>query len=160
LQQLRTPPETAVFFLCFESAVWARQNWIMAYVIEFTATLNVSDPKIYINDCCWGGDVIRDGLLPVVSPEYEDVQTTQEDWGWFIWMRRGQQWSGVDIYCDDKESGAFRILISGWQRRWLRRKHVEGDDLEHIKEVTVNEISKWGKIIKVQRLSPDYRKEL
>ena len=132
----------------------------MAYEIEFTAALSVPNPEIYINDCCWGGDEIRDRLLPLVSPEYEDAQTTQEDWGWFIWMRRGQQWTGIDIYCDAKESGEFRIHISGWQRRWLRRKHVEGDDLEHIKEVTMSEISKWGKVITVRKFTADFRTEL
>jgi len=132
----------------------------MAYEIEFTATLNVSDPKIYINDCCWGGDVIRDRLLPMVSSEYEHVETSQEDWGWFIWMRRGQQWSGVDIYSDEKDSGDFRIHISGWQQGWFGRKHIEGDDLEHIREVTVNEIGNWGKVIKVRKFTADFKTEL
>jgi hypothetical protein len=132
----------------------------MAYEIEFIAALSVPNPKIYINDCCWGGDEIRDRLIGAIATGYDHVQTFQEDWGWFIWMRRGRQWSGVDIYCDDKESGEFRIHISGWQRGWLRRKHVEGDDLEHIKEVTVNEIGKWGKVMKVRKFTADFRSEL
>lgn len=132
----------------------------MAYEIELTALLTVPDPEIYINDCCWGGDVIRDRLVAGIATGYDHMETLQEDWGWYIWMRRGEQWSGVDIYCDNKQSGEFRIHISGWQARWLGRKHIEGNDLEHIKDVTVNEIGKWGKVIKVRKFTADFKAEL
>ena len=132
----------------------------MAYEIEFAVTLTVADPEIYINDCCWGGDVIRDRLLPVVKDGYSSVQTCQEDWGWFIWMDRGPQRTGVDIYCDDKDSGAFRIHIYGSRRKWFLLKFVDGDDIEHVKELTINEINKWGKVMRVQKYTPDFMTEL
>jgi len=131
----------------------------VAYEIEFTAKFTVDNPERYINDCCWGGDVIRDRLLPAVSGGYEKVQTGQEDWGWFIWMRHGKQRTHADIYCDDKVSGSYRIHIYGAQRKWLRLKLVDGDDIDHVKSLTVNEIDKWGRITRVQRFTPDFQTE-
>ena len=68
------------------------------YEIGLTKSVEVSDPSIYINDCCWGGDVVRDELLPLISQKFEDVVTEQEDWGWFIWFRRAQIRLAIDIF--------------------------------------------------------------
>jgi hypothetical protein len=77
----------------------------MPYEITFTKSLSVRDESIYINECCWGGDVVRDELLPLVSQNAADLQTGQEDWGWFIWFKRGQVHLAIDICCDDPRKG-------------------------------------------------------
>ena len=125
----------------------------MAYEIEFAAKFTVADPELYINDCCWGGDVVRDKLLPIVNVGFSDVQTLQEDWGWFIWMDRGPRRICVDIFCDDKETGKFRIMITASQRSWFRRKPVDESGIEPLKNVVVNEIAKFGQIARVEKIS-------
>ena len=91
----------------------------MPYEVTFNKPIVVSDTSMYINDCCWGGDIIRDELLPVVSSRYERVQTEQEDWGWFIWFRRGTVALSVDIFCDDPKQGLFRIRLTSRRKRFV-----------------------------------------
>lgn len=57
------------------------QSEAVPYEVTFRKNVVVSDNSIYINECCWGGDIIRDELLPVISSRFEVVQTEQEDWG-------------------------------------------------------------------------------
>ena len=134
----------------------------MAYEIEFSTKVSVGDPEIYTNDCCWGCDVVRDRLLPVLSKTalYERVQTNQEDWGWFIWMRRGTELTRIHMHCDDKEAGEFRIHIFASRRRWLFWKDIDTPDVERLQEVLTSEIRKWGTIKSVQRFTPDFMTEL
>jgi hypothetical protein len=91
----------------------------MPYAIEFTKPVQVADPDIYINECCWGGDVVTKQLLPLVTGEYDDIQHEQEDWGWFIWFRKDRIALAIDVTCDDPEQGAFRIHLTSRQKRWL-----------------------------------------
>jgi hypothetical protein len=133
----------------------------MAYEIEFTAQISVSNPHIYINDCCWGGDVVRDRLMPLVRGRFSDIQTAQEDWGWFIWFRRGAVLLAIDIFCDEKATGRFRIHISANKKKWLiLRSTVDSSETSEIKEAVAGEIRKWGTIVKITRFSPDFMKEL
>ena len=64
-------------------------NAAMPYEISFRKFIEVPDPEIYFNECCWGGDVVQQQLLPLVTAEYTDVMAEQEDWGWFIWFKKG-----------------------------------------------------------------------
>jgi hypothetical protein len=61
----------------------------MPYELSFSKQLPHIDREQYINDCCIGGDLVVNQLLPSVQARYTDVQTEQEDWGWFIWFRKG-----------------------------------------------------------------------
>jgi hypothetical protein len=133
----------------------------MAYEIEFTAQISVANPNIYFNDCCWGGDVICERLLPFVRGRFSDIQTAQEDWGWFIWFRQGAVLLAIDIFCDEKESGRFRVHISANKKKWLIfRSAVGPPETAEIKEAVVGEIRKWGTIAKITRFSPDFTKEI
>ena len=88
------------------------------YQLSFTAAVTVTDGRSrYINDCCWGGDVIRNRLMPVVAERYQEVRTEQEDWGWFIWFRDGAIRLAVDIFCDDIPSGAFRVRLTSRRKK-------------------------------------------
>ena len=134
----------------------------MAYEIEFTTKVSVTDPEVYVNDCCWGADVVRDRLLPVVSTTrvYDSVRTGQEDWGWYIWMRQKTELTRIHMQCDDKERGGFRIHILSSKKRWLLWKDIDTPDVERIQQVTISEIKKWGTIKRVQRFTPDFMTEL
>lgn len=134
----------------------------MAYEIEFTTTVDVTDPGIYINDCCWGGDVVCDKLLPAVSSTglYENVKTGQEDWGWYIWMRQKTELTRIHIQCDDKQAGEFRIHIFSSKKRWLLWKDMDLPDVERVQQVIISEVKKWGTIKRVQRFASDFLTEL
>lgn len=81
-----------------------------------TTRLTAPDPDIYINDCCWGGDVIRDWLLSIISGTYQKVFTEQEDWGWLLWFQSGTARLAIDIFCDDIPNCKFRIRLTS--RNW------------------------------------------
>ncbi|HET9839200.1 MAG TPA: hypothetical protein VFR84_13265 [Candidatus Angelobacter sp.] len=132
----------------------------MAYEITFAAKAAIPDRGIYINDCCWGGDVIRDRLLPILRRRHDDIQTNQEDWGWFIWMDRRPYWIAIDIMCNDKESGEFLIHISATYRKWFWSKAVELEEVRLLKEIVVKALAEFGTVTRTQRFSPDFRYEL
>jgi hypothetical protein len=68
----------------------SRYRVAMAHEVCFTKKLEIKDSSSYVNECCWGGHVVRDRILPSIRAEFSEVQTNQEDWGWFIWIRGGR----------------------------------------------------------------------
>jgi hypothetical protein len=118
---------------------------LVPYELSFTKPLVVADPSIYINECCWGGDIVRDKLLPAISNKYAEVFTNQEDWGWFIWFRQGPIHLAVDIFCDDPQRGEFRIRLSTGYKRWfIIRTEVDGAELESLRDLVSAEVSLWA----------------
>jgi hypothetical protein len=117
----------------------------VVYEISFTKPLVVADSDIYINDCCWGGDVVRDQLLPLVSSSYEKLQTGQEDWGWFLWFRRGPVRLAIDICCDNSTTGEFRVRLSSQVKRGLfGRWEVATPQLEEIRRLVTSQLEAWA----------------
>lgn len=55
----------------------------MPYELSFRKRIEISDREIYINDCCIGGDLVLDRLLPSFADAYSNLRSNQEDSGWF-----------------------------------------------------------------------------
>src|SRR5262245_56138693 len=91
----------------------------MPYEIGIVKAVKVASEDIYFNDCCFGGDVVSDRLLPMIRTLYQDIQANQEDWGWFIWFKHGAVSLAVDIFCDDPASGVFRLRLTSKVKRAL-----------------------------------------
>jgi len=70
----------------------------MPYEISFAKQVPLLDREEYINVCCVGGDAVVNQLLPSVRSRYIDIQTNQEDWGWFIWFNKGILWGLHNTY--------------------------------------------------------------
>ena len=116
----------------------------MPYEITFRKRLDIADPEIYFNSCCWGGDVIVERLLPAISATYEDVQSDQEDWGWFIWFRRGAVRLGIDVFCEVPEEGSFQLHLTARRRKWLFFDCVvDGPELDAIKALVLRNLEEW-----------------
>lgn len=129
----------------------------MAYEISFAKQVSISDPDIYINGCCWGGDIIRDRLLPAVSRNFEDVMTAQEDWGWFIWVRRGPIRFGIDIFCDDPEKGLFRILLTARRKKLLLfDSYVDSPELDDLRNLVTSHLADWAGTAAVKKVRIPY----
>lgn len=58
----------------------------MPYELSFTKPLGAIDKESYINDCCIGGDVVAETLIPKLRLRYGDLSPVGEDWGWFLWF--------------------------------------------------------------------------
>lgn len=126
----------------------------MAYKITFIKSVSVADPSIYFNDCCWGGDIIRDELLPLVSNQYEEVLSNQEDWGWFIWFRRGPIRFTIDVFCDEPRTSKFRLLLTSQKKKWLIfDSPVDGPELEHLKDVVRQHLASRVEGMHIERIS-------
>ncbi len=130
----------------------------MPYQIVFTKKLEVADESQYINDCCWGGDLVTARLLPKISERYERVQSDQEDWGWFIWFRKGNVSLAIDVFCDDSAKGAFRAHLTARRKRLLMIDQIaDGPELEDLKQLVVAELETWtGSACTVTRLDGNY----
>ena len=135
----------------------------MPYELAFTKSFEVScdDPEargpraFYINDCCWGGDVVTEQLLPLVK-DYEKVFTCQEDWGWFIWFRKGDQRFEINIMCDAPKVGEFRIHLVAFRRKWLRRVVADTPELETLLGLVAAQLNFWASDVKVAKVNEDF----
>ncbi len=116
----------------------------MPYEVSFTKRVPVLDREDYINECCVGGDAVRDRILPAVQARYGQVDTNQEDWGWFIWFRQGHVGLAIDIFTDDPDHGAFRIhLTSRTKRLLLFDDIVDTPELEALRDLVVADSVDW-----------------
>ena len=125
----------------------------MPYEVAFTRPVTIAiDRDEYINDCCIGGDVVVDALMPAVRERYEDIQSNQEDWGWFIWFRKGRVKLAIDVTTDDGEAGEFRLRLTSRTKRFLGYKEADTTELEELRDLIESELRKWSAVgIKVER---------
>lgn len=104
----------------------------MPYEISFKKAVTVADPEIYINDCCWGGDVVQAQLLPLIEGQYDDVEANQEDWGWLIWFRSGNVHLQINITTDSKDEFRIHLVSLRKHKKFLftREEIVDLPELE------------------------------
>ena len=126
----------------------------MPYEVSFSKRVPLLDREQYINECCVGGDAVVNRLLPLMKAPYADVQTNQEDWGWFIWFRKDNVRLAVDIFTDDPERGMFRIHLTSRTKRFLVFDSViDTPELEELRRIIESELSAWcGQTVKVDHL--------
>ncbi len=125
----------------------------MAYEISFTKKFVIQDTDRYHNECCWGGDMVRDELLPLVKENFQNVRTHQEDWGWFIWFRQGSIYLAINIHCDDPESGEFRIHLTSRKRKFLWFEAIaDGPELERVREMVTTRIQASAGDYRIERI--------
>ena len=127
----------------------------MPYELSFVKRVPISDRDQYINECCVGGDAVVDELLPVIQriPEYSHIQSNQEDWGWFIWFRKGPVRLAIDVHTDDGDAGEFRARLTSTLKRFLwRYAEIDTPELEELLQLVVRELKRWsGSDVRVER---------
>lgn len=130
----------------------------MPYQLEFKKQLAVEDIDLYFNECCIGGDQVTEILLPLVREGYSAIQHEQEDWGWFIWFRRNKEKLAIDVFCDDPESGSFRIFLTSRKKgRFFGYKVTDTNELEVLKSKVAAQLNNWADSpISETRLDEDY----
>src|SRR5207244_275388 len=117
----------------------------MPYAVSFTKRVSVVDREQYINDCCIGGDVVVNQLLPYVKARYSDIQTHQEDWGWFIWFRKGNVRLAIDVFTDNPDEGDFRIHLTSRTKRFLFLNSViDTSELEELRSLVASYLASWA----------------
>ncbi len=116
----------------------------MPYTLTFSKQVEIADTDLYINDCCIGGDVVLDRLLPALREKYgNDLQWNQEDWGWFVWFEDGPIKLAVDISTDDDRS-KFQMQLTSRRPRFILSDKVEdGTELEALRELIVRRLKDW-----------------
>jgi hypothetical protein len=115
----------------------------MPYEISFTKRVAITDREQYWNECCVGGDHVVNQLLPAVRARYEDIQTNQEDWGWFIWFKKGAVKLAIDVHTDDGDAGEFRIRLTSQTKRFLSDKEQDTPELDELRQLVESELQKW-----------------
>ena len=123
----------------------------MPYIVSFVKSVQVADREQYINDCCVGGDVVLDRLLPSLRGRYgADLQSNQEDWGWFAWFGQSGVKLAVDVHTTDHEIAAFAVHLTSRRPRFLLGAKVQDTpELEQLRELVVSQLESWP----VERLS-------
>jgi hypothetical protein len=116
----------------------------MPYILEFTRPVTVTDREHYINECCVGGDIIVEALLPAVRKRYEDIESAQEDWGWFIWCRKGPVMLAIDVFTDDAEAGRFRVCLTTRVKKLFGYKDADTPELEELRSFVEGALREIG----------------
>jgi len=129
----------------------------MPYQLSFTHPVAIVNRADYINECCVGGDIVLDQLLPALRERYGEVAADEEDWGWFAWFDEGNVRLAVDVFTDDPEAGAFRIHLTSRTRRLLVvAKAVDTPELDVLRDIVVDALAAWiGSRPSVTRIERD-----
>lgn len=131
----------------------------MPYIVSLWKKVQIADSDIYFNECCIGGDVVLDRLLPVLQQRYgEDIESNQEDWGWFAWFEDAGTRLAVDVYTDDPKDGAFRVHLTSSRTRFLLGAKIEDcPELERLRELVLERLKSWPvSRINVERVDEKY----
>jgi hypothetical protein len=116
----------------------------MPYAVNFNKLVSVADPDQYINDCCIGGDIVLRELLPALKEKYGDLQSNQEDWGWFAWFEQGGLKLAVDVFANDTNTGEFQIHLTSCKPRLLLGAKIQDTpELESLRDLVVSELKRW-----------------
>ena len=116
----------------------------MPYALTFTRPVVIAAREHYINDCCVGGDIVIERLLPALRDRYGDLQSNQEDWGWFAWFEHEGVKLAVDVFTNDEQTGEFQLhLTSRMPRLLLTAKVQDMPELEALRELVTKELATW-----------------
>ena len=116
----------------------------MPYALRFRKGLAVTDREQYINQCCIGGDIVLDCLLPGLRAKYGDIQSNQEDWGWFAWFEHAGVKLAVDVFTEDHEAGEFQLHLTSRRPRLILGSKVEDTpELEELKTLVTGALEAW-----------------
>lgn len=117
----------------------------MPYELAFIKGFSIEGRDKYINECCVGGDVVMNQLLPELRIRYRDIESDQEDWGWFAWFKDAGSNLAVDVFGDDPDAGEFRIHFTSKVPRFLfGAKVIDTPELETLRVPVVDAISRWS----------------
>ena len=105
----------------------------MPYILQFTKPVAITDREQYINECCVGGDRIVEALMPAVRERYQDIESAQEDWGWFIWCKQGPLLLAIDVFADDAEAGQFRVCLTTRVKRFFGYRDADTPALDELR---------------------------
>jgi hypothetical protein len=131
----------------------------MPYSVRFLKRVATAGREPYINECCVGGDVVLEQLLPALRERYGALEPTQEDWGWFAWFERDGAKLAVDVFTHDPQTGEFEIHLTSRQPRILRSAQViDMPELEYLRDDVVARLQAWPvRELTVERLDEKYR---
>ena len=116
----------------------------MPFSIRFRKPVDVTEAEPYINDCCIGGDVVLERLLPALRQAYGDLEPTQEDWGWFVWFEHVGVKLAVDVFTQDPLTNEFEIHLTSRKARLLRSARVvDTPELEALRRRVVSSLEAW-----------------
>src|SRR5262245_59550463 len=130
----------------------------MPYELSFAKRVPLLDRSQYINDCCIGGDAVVNRLLPAVRAHYNEIQTNQEDWGWFIWCVKGPVKLAIDVFNEDADEGRFLVhLTSRTRPLYLFSAIVDTPELEELRALVESDLDAWiGYDVKTIHLDHKY----
>jgi hypothetical protein len=116
----------------------------MPYELTFRRPLQVSDPDLYLNECCIGGDVVCAAIRPALESAYDGLTSNQEDWGWFIWFSENGVDLAVDVFCEDPAAGDYKVHLTSRVRRFfLPAKVNDTPELEALRLRVTTALTDW-----------------
>jgi hypothetical protein len=130
----------------------------MPYALTFRKPVVITDREQYINDCCIGGDLVIDRLLPALRAKYGELQSNQEDWGWFAWFEQSGVDLAVDVFTNDEAAGEFQVLLTSRKPRLLLGAKVQDTpELEALRQLVVKELEAWSVAqLQIERVDEKY----
>ena len=129
----------------------------MPYELTFRRQVAIATRDAYINECCVGGDVVLDQLLPSLREAYSGIVSNQEDWGWFAWFEKSGVKLAVDIFTMDAPNGEFQILVTSRRQRLLLGSKVhDTPELERLRQLFTAQLETWPVVgLEVERVDAE-----
>ncbi len=130
----------------------------MPYIVSFAKSVPVVDPEQYINECCVGGDLVLEQILPGLRECYGEMFSNQEDWGWFAWFEHSGVKLAVDVHTNDAAAGNFQVHLTSRKPRFLLGPKIQDTpELEALRELVVSNLQSWGVVhLEVERVDEKY----
>ena len=125
----------------------------MPFVIRFRKPVDVSDEP-YLNNCCIGGDVVLEQLLPSLREQYGALEPTQEDWGWFVWLEHDRVHLAVDVLTQNPITSEFEIRLTSRKPSFFRSARViDTPELDALRSRVLAQLEAWPVVaLTVERL--------
>jgi hypothetical protein len=130
----------------------------MPYIVSFVKPVEVVDPAQYINDCCIGGDLVLNQVLPALKQRYGELTSTQEDWGWFSWFEQAGVKLAVEVHSNDAKAGEFQIHLTSSKPRMLFGSKIQDTaELEELRVLVERQLQCWSvEKLTVERVNEKY----
>jgi hypothetical protein len=128
------------------------------YILSFAKPIAVADAEQYINECCVGGDLVLEQILPSLRERYGELFSNQEDWGWFAWFEHSGVKLAIDVHTNDAAAGEVQVHLTSRTTRFLFGTKIQDTpELEALRELVLSKLQSWEVThLKVERVNEKY----
>ena len=92
--------------------------------------------------------------MPEPRNAHDNLMTDQEDWGWFARFKDRDVRLAIDVFCDDADSGSYRLHLTSRVPKWiLGQMNEDTAELESLRDRVTRTLATWlGRVPRTTRV--------